>query len=94
MQLLGIKNSKTATTIGFSKWQVSCFYETFVLNSTLSIPMNFSTENSPLRKAENRYPHLKQNPYWGNHFWSREYFVTTEGIDEYIIKRYVKYEEE
>ncbi len=39
------------------------------------------------------YPHLKQKPYWGNHFWSRGYFVTTVGIDEDIIKRYVKYQE-
>jgi putative transposase len=39
------------------------------------------------------YPKLKQKPYWGNHFWSRGYFVTTVGIDEDIIKRYVKYQE-
>jgi putative transposase len=39
------------------------------------------------------YPHLKQKPYWGNHFWSRGYFVTTVGVDEDIIKRYVKYQE-
>ncbi len=39
------------------------------------------------------YPKLKQKPYWGNHFWSRGYFVTTVGVDEEIIKRYVKYQE-
>jgi len=39
------------------------------------------------------YPHLKKKPYWGNHFWSRGYFVITVGIDEEIIKRYVKYQE-
>ena len=39
------------------------------------------------------YPKLKQKPYWGNHFWSRGYFVTTVGVDEDIIKRYVKYQE-
>ena len=39
------------------------------------------------------YPHFKQKPYWGNHFWSRGYFVTTVGVDEDIIKRYVKYQE-
>jgi putative transposase len=39
------------------------------------------------------YPHLKQKPYWGNYFWSRGYFVTTVGIDEDMIKRYVKYQE-
>jgi putative transposase len=39
------------------------------------------------------YPKLKQHPYWGNHFWSRGYFVTTVGVDEEIIRRYVKYQE-
>lgn len=39
------------------------------------------------------YPKLKQKPYWGNHFWSRGYFVTTVGVDEEIIRRYVKFQE-
>ena len=39
------------------------------------------------------YPRLKQKPYWGNHFWSRGYFVTTLGVDEEIIRRYVKHQE-
>ena len=38
------------------------------------------------------YPKLKQKPYWGNHFWSRG-FVNTVGIDEEMIRRYVKYQE-
>ena len=37
--------------------------------------------------------HLKEKPYWGNHFWARGYFVNTVGIDEEVIKRYVKYQE-
>ena len=40
------------------------------------------------------YPKLKQKPYWGNHFWARGYFVTTVGVDEDLIRRYVKYQEE
>lgn len=39
------------------------------------------------------YPSLRQKPYWGNHFWSRGYFVSTVGLDEDMIKRYVKYQE-
>ena len=39
------------------------------------------------------YPKLKQKPYWGTHFWSRGYFVNTVGIDEDMIRRYVKYQE-
>ncbi|MBI4929875.1 MAG: IS200/IS605 family transposase [Bacteroidetes bacterium] len=40
------------------------------------------------------YPALKKKPYWGNHFWTRGYFVNTIGINEEMIKRYVKYQEE
>ncbi len=44
------------------------------------------------------YPTLKKKPYWpaprwGNHFWARGYFVNTVGLDEDMIKRYVKYQE-
>ncbi len=39
------------------------------------------------------YPKLKQKPYWGNHFWARGYFVSTVGIDEDVIKRYVQHQE-
>jgi putative transposase len=40
------------------------------------------------------YPQLKKKPYWGNHFWAPGYFVNTIGLDEEVIKRYVKYQEE
>jgi putative transposase len=40
------------------------------------------------------YPALKKKPYWGNHFWARGYFVNTVGLNEDMIKRYVKYQEE
>ena len=39
------------------------------------------------------YPQLKKKPYWGNHFWAPGYFVNTIGMDEDVIKRYVKYQE-
>ena len=39
------------------------------------------------------YPKLKKKPYWGNHFWARGYFVSTVGLDEEMIKKYVKYQE-
>ena len=39
------------------------------------------------------YPKMKKKPYWGNHFWARGYFVSTIGIDEEVIKRYVKHQE-
>ncbi len=40
------------------------------------------------------YPALKRKPYWGNHFWSRGYCVSTIGLDEEKIRRYVKYQED
>jgi putative transposase len=40
------------------------------------------------------YRDLKKKPYWGNHFWSRGYCVSTIGMDEDKIRRYVKYQEE
>ena len=39
------------------------------------------------------YPKLKQKPYWGNHFWARGYFVSTVGLDEDTIRKYVKHRE-
>ncbi len=40
------------------------------------------------------YKGLRKKPYWGNHFWSRGYCVSTVGIDEEKIRKYVKYQEE
>jgi putative transposase len=39
-------------------------------------------------------PGMRVKPYWGNHFWSRGYFVSTIGIDEETIRKYVKYQEQ
>ncbi len=39
------------------------------------------------------YPSLKQKPYCGNHFWARGYFVSTVGLDEEMIRKYVKHQE-
>jgi putative transposase len=41
----------------------------------------------------NKFRNLKENPYWGNHFWSRGYCVDTVGLDEEMIRKYVKYQE-
>jgi len=41
----------------------------------------------------NKYRHLKQRPYWGNHFWSRGYCVDTVGLDSEKIRQYVMYQE-
>jgi putative transposase len=40
------------------------------------------------------FPLLKKKPYWGNPFWSRCYCVSTIGLDETKIRKYVKYQED
>ncbi|MEO1645499.1 MAG: IS200/IS605 family transposase [Chloroflexota bacterium] len=39
-----------------------------------------------------RYPQLRKR-YWGNHLWSRGYCVTTIGLDEEKIRKYVTWQE-
>ena len=41
----------------------------------------------------NKFRHLKNKPYWGNHFWARGYCVDTVGLDTEMVRRYVKYQE-
>jgi len=40
-----------------------------------------------------KLPHLKKKPYWGNHFWANGYCVDTVGINEEMVRKYVKYQE-
>ena len=42
----------------------------------------------------NKYRHLKQKPYWGNHFWSRGYCVDLGGRGVVKERKYVKYQEQ
>ena len=41
----------------------------------------------------NKHRHLKNKPYWGNHFWAQGYCVDTVGLDAEMIAKYVKYQE-
>ena len=41
----------------------------------------------------NKFPELKQRPYWGNHFWAEGYCVATVGLDSEMIQKYVKYQD-
>ena len=53
----GLQGQTTRTT-GYNtvlpKWRQKCYYETFVLNSTAVILLNFSANNPPLRQYPNR----------------------------------------
>ncbi|MGB2078117.1 IS200/IS605 family transposase [Pseudoalteromonas sp. S201] len=44
-------------------------------------------------KMFSKYPYLRKNKLWGNHFWQRGYFVDTVGINEEIIRRYVRHQQ-
>jgi putative transposase len=37
----------------------------------------------------NKFPDLKKR-YWGNHFWSRGYYVSTVGRNEEVVKEYIR----
>ena len=41
----------------------------------------------------NKFRKLKQKPYWGNHLWARGYCVGTVGLNEEMIRKYVRYQE-
>ena len=41
----------------------------------------------------NKFRKLKEKPYWGNHFWARGYCVDTVGLDEEMIRKYIKHQE-
>ena len=36
-----------------------------------------------------RFPELKKK-YWGRHFWARGYFVSTIGITDDVIRKYIQ----
>lgn len=57
----------------------------------VSSVMGFMKSKLALRVL-NEYPQLQKSRYWGNHLWSRGYCVTTVGIDEEMIKKYVKWQ--
>jgi putative transposase len=40
-----------------------------------------------------QFAYLKVKPYWGNHFWAPGYCVDTVGLDEEMIRRYVRHQE-
>ena len=42
----------------------------------------------------NQFKDLKEKKYWGNHFWTRGYCVDTVGLDEEMIRKYIKYQDD
>lgn len=44
-------------------------------------------------KLFNQFRELRKKPYWGNHFWAKEYCVDTVGLNAEMIRKYVRYQE-
>lgn len=40
----------------------------------------------------NKFPHIRKK-LWGNHFWAGEYFVDRVGVNEEIIRQYVRHQD-
>ena len=40
-----------------------------------------------------KHRYLRKKPYYGNHFWAKGYCVDTVGVDEEMIRRYVRWQE-
>jgi len=40
-------------------------------------------------RLRNKNPKLKKE-YWGRNMWSRGYFVSTVGVDKFVIQNYIK----
>jgi putative transposase len=64
----------------------------------LSIPPKYSIsevvgflKGKSAIKMFDRHIHLKKR-YWGRHFWAKGYCVSTVGLDEEKIRRYVKWQ--
>jgi len=67
----------------------------------LDIPPKYSvayiigmTKGKVAIKLFKNFPKVRLKTYWGNHFWSRGYCVSTIGLDEDKIRKYVKYQED
>ncbi len=41
----------------------------------------------------NKFKYLKEKTYWGNHFLAKGYCVDTVGLNEEMIRKYVKFQE-
>ena len=66
----------------------------------LSVPPKYSISDvaqwlkgKSASRAFQQFPDLLKR-YWGGHFWSRGYFVSTIGITDTVIKQYIQNQEQ
>ena len=71
------------------------------VHAILEIPPKYSVSDvmgmlkgkTAIKMFQN-FPEMRKKPYWGNHFWARGYCVSTIGLDEEKIKKYVQHQED
>ena len=68
------------------------------IHLVISIPPKYSVsevvgylKGKSAIKIFEKYPQLRKR-YWGRHFWAKGYCVSTIGLDEERIKKYVKWQ--
>ena len=68
------------------------------IHLVISIPPKYSAsevvgylKGKSAIKILDKYPQLKRR-YWGRHFWAKGYCVSTVGINEEEIKKYVRWQ--
>jgi len=66
-----------------------CFSQAILVSELMGI-----LKGKTAIKIFKSFPLLKKKPYWGNHFWSRGYCVSTIGLDESKIRKYIQYQED
>ena len=54
MTVTTLTRIRAAANIGLLQWRVTCFYDTFVVNRSVVLLLNFSAKIPPLRQAEKR----------------------------------------
>jgi len=66
----------------------------------LSVPPKYAPSEAMKRikgksseQLFSEFPELRKR-YWGQHFWGRRYFVSTVGVDEEIIRKYIRTQQE
>ena len=66
------------------------------IHMCLSIPPKYSVaeiigtlKGKTAIRMFQKFPELKKQ-YWGSHFWSRGYYVSTVGRNEEMIRKYIK----
>jgi putative transposase len=70
------------------------------VHMVLSVPPKFSPSSvmktlkgKSAERLRKEFPDLAKR-YWGMHIWARGYFVSTVGVDEEAIRKYIQNQEE